>query len=94
MTVNNLAVDWLLPLSLLMISGGITLSVYEEWAKSGLTDTSKASLACWIVGLCGVAVWGLFERDSWVFLVAIAPAALFSYWMFLKIQDASRHKRT
>lgn len=49
--------EWLLPVSLVCITGGIILSVYEEWDRAGLTDTSLTSLACWVLGLCGVAGW-------------------------------------
>ena len=84
---------WLLPLSLLLVSVGIALSVYEEWERAGLTDTSFSSLLCWVGGLCGVAVWGLVEQDSWVFIATIAPAALFTYWIALKTQDKTRRRR-
>lgn len=85
--------EWLLPVSLVCITGGIILSVYEEWDRAGLTDTSLTSLACWVLGLCGVAGWGVLERDSWVFLVAVAPTGLFVYWMILKGRDRSRTRR-
>lgn len=85
--------DWLLPVSLLIISAGITLSVYEEWERAGLTDTSMTTLALWASGLCGIATWGVLERASWVFLVAVAPAGLFVYWMILKGHDRGRRKR-
>ena len=86
-------INWLLPVSLFIVSAGIALSVYEEWERAGLTDTSLTSLACWFIGLCGIAGWGIFERDSWVFIVAIVPAALFLYWIVLKMRDGSRRRR-
>lgn len=88
-----LSLDALLPLSLLVITAGIVLSVYEEWADRGLTDTSYTSLSCWVVGLIGIAAWGVVEHDSWVFLATMAPAALFMYWILLKAQGRSRRRK-
>ena len=85
--------DWLLPVSLSIISAGIALSIYEEWGDRGLTDTSYNTLIAWVLGLCGVAAWGIIDSNSMVFLVAIVPALLFLYWIALKVADRSRGRR-
>lgn len=85
--------DWLLPVSLCLVSAGIIVSVLEEWKRYGLTDTSALSLACWIAGLCGIAAWGVYEQQNLVFLTAALPAGVFLYWLALKIRDCRRRRR-
>jgi len=85
--------DWLLPIALSLISAGIIVSVLEEWQKWGLTDTSFTSLWCWVLGLCGVAVWGIVGRDLWVFGLTALPAGLFLYWIALKAKDRRKRRR-
>jgi hypothetical protein len=86
------SLDALLPLSLCLITAGIVLSVHEEWAERGLTDTSYTSLWCWVAGLLGITAWGLFEHDSLLALVTLVPAGLFGYWIWLKSRGRSRRK--
>ena len=87
-----LSLDALLPLSLLLITAGIVLSVHEEWADRGLTDTSYTSLWCWVAGLLGITGWGLLEHDSLVAMITLLPAGLFGYWIWLKHQGTRRRK--
>lgn len=85
--------EWLLPVSLAVLSAGIILSVYEEWAKSGLDDTSFASLALWMVGLSGLLAWGLLAHQLYASLVILAPLSVFGYWFVKKWHDGHVVKR-
>ena len=76
---------------LVVVCAGIILSVYEEWSKSGLTDTSYASLFLWIVGLATIACWGLLGHYLVLSAMLLAPIVLFSWWILLKLRDA-RHR--
>ena len=85
--------EWLLLASLLFVVGGIILSVWEEWAKSGLTDTSVLSLLLWLVGLLGFTAWGLLVHASAVALIGLVPAGVFAWWLLLKWRDRTRRRR-
>lgn len=85
--------EWLLPVSLCLVSAGIIVSVMEEWKRYGLTDTSFLSLTCWIVGLCGMAGWGLYHQQNLMFLAAAIPIGIFTYWFILKNADRNRRRR-
>jgi hypothetical protein len=90
---GSLHLDWLLPVSLAVLSAGIIVSVYEEWAKSGLDDTSFLSLALWIMGLAGVMAWGIVDRDTWSSAVVGVPLVIFAYWFVKKWHDRHVVKR-
>ena len=84
---GRLSLDWLLPVSLAVLSAGIIVSVYEEWAKSGLDDTSFLSLALWITGLAGLLAWGVVDRETWASAVVGVPLVIFAYWTWKKWHD-------
>jgi|CXWL01.1.fsa_nt_gi hypothetical protein len=84
--------DFLFSISLLLVTGGIVLSVYEEWEKVGLTDTSYSTLCLWVAGLLGISFWGWLKLDVLIALTALAPVGLFVYWIYLKIMTFLKTK--
>lgn len=84
--------DWVLPMSLFFVTGGIIISVLEEWRKSGLTDTSYLTLVCWVVGLSGIGYWGWVDQQQWTAGAAVLPVPVFLYWIGLKLRDRRTHR--
>ena len=78
---------WMLAVSLLFLTGGMALSVVEEWDKCGLTDTSYATLGLWVVGLVGMAVCGVLMKNALLAVVALCAAVLFVGWAWMKVID-------
>lgn len=73
---------------------GIILSVWEEWPRQGIGDTSFASLFLWLAGgLSLLATTGLLQE--WLLLAAVAaPTAIILYWILHKwhMRRRARHR--
>lgn len=76
---------WMLWVGFGLLSLGILMSVWEEWPRQGIGDTSYLSLSLWILGTAGIIVWALFVRSWTLVAMGLVPMGFFVYWVIHKI---------